>query len=317
MSQKTPLPPARVAALHDLSCFGRCALTVVIPTLSAMGHQVVPIPTALLSTHTGGFTDLHFCDLTDHIDPIASHLESLPTAFRSIYTGFLGSERQIDLVFRLLDRFAEKPDESGALPLILVDPVMGDDGELYSTYTKALCLGTQRLVRRAHIMTPNWTEACILTDTPYQNTLEMKPKEALSAAQVLLKRLSELECRYTVITGIALSDGTVANLGQTDGAEPFCIRRPMQKQSYPGTGDLFASVLLGEMLRHRSFEHACRHAADFTATVVARSASIATPVRDGVALERELWRLCRQNRIGGIRPLDSHLFPNRLKRRKL
>ena len=118
----------RVASLHDLSCFGRCALTVVIPTLSAMGAQSVPIPTALLSTHTGGFTDMYFEELTDRMADISEHLSAIEVEFDAIYTGFLGSARQIDLVSSFIDRFSRE-----GCP-VFVDPVMGDDGELYSTY---------------------------------------------------------------------------------------------------------------------------------------------------------------------------------------
>lgn len=294
MRNEMLLPPARVAALHDLSCFGRCALTVIIPTLSVMGHQVVPIPTALFSTHTGGFTGLHFRDLTHHMEPIAEHLDSLPTAFRSIYTGFLGSAEQIDIVLRFIDRFGSKKDESGKTPLILVDPVMGDGGELYSTYTEALCQGTKRLVSHADIITPNLTEACILTDTPYQSTERMSDADAFAFADELMDKLTVFGVPRVVMTGIFLSDGTVANVGKDADGTHFCVRRPLQAKSYPGTGDLFASVLLGEMLNGKSFEESCRTSADFVSTVVAHSASIPTPVRDGVALESHLWRICKR-----------------------
>ncbi len=293
--ESTHLPPARVAALHDLSCFGRCALTVIIPTLSVMGHQVVPIPTALLSTHTGGFDHLHFRDLTHHMEPIAEHLESLPTAFRAIYTGFLGSEEQIDIVLRFLDRFENKPDESGRTPLIFIDPVMGDDGALYSTYTPALCEGTKRLVHRAHVITPNLTEACLLTDTLYQDTAHMSDADAFGFANELMDKLvSAFGVPRAVITGIFLADGTVANVGWDADGTRFCVRRPLQRRSYPGTGDLFASVLLGDLLGGSSFEDACRRSAEFVATVVEHSAPIPTPTRDGVALEEHLWRICRR-----------------------
>ena len=113
-------PVRRIAAIHDLSCFGRCALTVVIPTLSAMGNQVVPVPTALLSTHTGGFSGMYFCDLTDSMTPVFEHFGRLGLKFDAVYTGFLGSDRQLDVVGRFLDRFAD----SGTT--VMVDPVMGD-----------------------------------------------------------------------------------------------------------------------------------------------------------------------------------------------
>lgn len=294
----TPLLPPRVAAIHDLSGFGRCALTVIMPTLSVMGYQVVPIPTALLSTHTGGFTDMHFRDLTADMDAIAAHFAQLDICFRAIYTGFLGSAEQIETVSHIIDRFGERPDEGGNVPLILIDPVMGDDGELYSTYTHELMLGMRRLSRRAHLLTPNLTEACFLTDTPYQSTAKLSEPDALAFANTLLDRLTEVTQGRIVITGIHLSDGSVANVGLDADGTRFCVKRPHEARSYPGTGDLFASVLLGSLLRGDAFPDACAYAAEFTGEVIHESAPIPTPERDGVALEHHLWKLTQIQKKG-------------------
>ncbi|MBQ5833768.1 MAG: pyridoxamine kinase [Clostridia bacterium] len=283
--------PRRVAALHDLSCFGRCALTVILPTLSVMGYQVVPIPTALLSTHTGGFTDLHFRDLTADMERIASHFDTLGVTFDAIYPGFLGSAEQIETVCQFIDRFGR--ERNGESPLVLVDPVMGDDGALYSTYTSDLVQGVKHLAQRAQVLTPNLTEACFLTDTPYRPTESMDPEEARAFAEMLLGRLSRICKGRIVITGITLSDGMLANLGQNEDGSRFYQRTPIEAHSYPGTGDLFASVLLGELLGGSRFEDACRRAADFTAETIRVSAQISTPAREGVALEWQLHRLVR------------------------
>ena len=146
------MPAPRIAAIHDLSCFGRCSLTIALPVLSAMGCQCCPLPTALLSAHTGisGFT---FLDTTDEMRRISAHWSQLSLHFQAIYTGFLGSDRQLDVVGRFLDRFAD----SGTT--VMVDPVMGDDGILYSTYTEELMRGMAGLCRRADIITPNLTES--------------------------------------------------------------------------------------------------------------------------------------------------------------
>ena len=285
------LPPSRVAAVHDLSCFGRCALTVIIPTLSAMGLQVVPVPTALLSTHTGGFTDLHFHDLTPDMEKITDHFSRLGTSFAAIYTGFLGSADQIESVLHMIDRFGSLPDESGKPPVILIDPVMGDDGELYSTYTDELVAGMKRLAARAHILTPNLTEACLLTNTPYRNTELLSAADAQAFANELLEKLTDGCGRLTVITGIPMADGRVANVGKDKSGKRFSVCRTHTQPSYPGTGDLFASVLLGEYLRGASFEGAVSAAADFVGQVIAESAKIPTPVRNGVALESHLGLL--------------------------
>ena len=286
--------PPRIAAIHDLSCYGRCALTVIIPTLSVMGYQVIPLPTALLSTHTGGYSDLHFRDLTDDMEQIAAHFSRIGASFRSVYTGFLGSSEQIETVERFLAKFASVPDESGKTPLIMVDPVMGDDGELYSTYTPELADGVRQLCTHANVITPNLTEACLLTGIPYRNTAELTESEALAYTEHLLDLLSDGNDRRIVITGIRMCDGTVANIGIDSDRSRFTVRQPECGCSYPGTGDIFASVLLGKMLAGGSFRSACEAAASFTALLIRSSCKIPSPVRAGVALEPELWRLAPQ-----------------------
>ena len=167
------LPPRRIAAIHDFSCVGRCALTVVIPTLSVMGYQTIPLPTALLSSHTGGFEGLYFRDLTADMHHISAHFDRLGMTFGSIYTGFLGSEEQISVVREFIERFGATPDETGKAPLILVDPVMGDDGVLYATYTQELANGMRELSTHADVLTPNLTEACFMLDIPYEANHEL------------------------------------------------------------------------------------------------------------------------------------------------
>ena len=287
------LPPSRIAAIHDLSCLGRCALTVIMPTLSVMGYQVVPVPTALLSTHTGGFTNLHFHDLTSDMEQITNHFSQLNTTFRAIYTGFLGSAEQIESVTRFIDRFGSTPDESGEKPLILIDPVMGDDGVLYSTYTNELMRGMRRLSRLATLLTPNLTEACFLTETPYRDTAKMSEAEALAFADQLLDHLSKITPERIVITGIPLESSQVANVGLDRDGTRFCIKRPHEGCSYPGTGDVFASVLLGSLLQGNGFLEASAAAADFTGDVIRSSALIPTEPRYGVALEPHLSKLIR------------------------
>ncbi len=284
-------PPNKIAALHDLSCLGRCALTVIIPTLSVMGYQVIPVPTALLSTHTGGYTDLHFCDLTEDMGKIAEHFERLDTRFDSIYTGFLGSTRQIHTVECFLEKFGT--EREGKKPLILVDPVMGEDGELYSTYTEELANGIRHLCKYANVITPNLTEACFLTGFPYQNTKEMRETDARAYANELMDRLEEQYSCRIAITGIRLRDGGVANLCVDEKGARFFSQQPECGHSYPGTGDIFASVLLGKLLDNEPFPHAVDAAADFVAHLIRSTVSLPTATREGVALEPELWRLIR------------------------
>ena len=285
------LPPRRIAAIHDFSCVGRCALAVVIPTLSVMGYQTVPLPTALLSSHTGGFEDLYFRDLTNDMQHIAAHFDRLSMTFGSIYTGFLGSEEQISVVREFIERFGKTPDETGKAPIILVDPVMGDDGVLYSTYTKELADGIKELSTHAQVITPNLTEACFLTDTPYIDTVKLTEKEAEAFVLTLLQKLSGVCHGQIVITGIGFAGGIVANAGRDADGRIFWVKRMCQDISYPGTGDIFASVLLGALLQGDSFEVACTRAADFIVLLIGESSKIDTPVRMGVALEAHLGAL--------------------------
>ncbi|MBE6596573.1 MAG: pyridoxamine kinase [Ruminococcaceae bacterium] len=277
----------RIAALHDLSCFGRCALTVILPALSAMGTQVVPLPTALLSSHTGGFTDLYFKDLTEQMREISDHFERLELKFDAIYTGFLGSEEQIDLVSDFINKFSD----SGTLRL--VDPVMGDDGEVYSTYTEGMCRRMAELCRHADLITPNLTEACILAGVEYKDTSDMSESEAFEYADGLRREL-ELGHRTVVITGISHSKDSFGTYGFCPDTMPkgYMYSVKKVKRSYPGTGDLFASVLLGALMAGADLCEAMRVASDHIRRVMEYSRGFDTPPREGVAFESFLGELC-------------------------
>jgi len=173
----------KVVAIHDLSGFGRCSLTVIIPILSAMGIQVCPVPTAILSTHTGGFDNMVFKDLTDYISLCYQHYKSLNLEFDAIYSGFLASSAQIDCCFEFFR--GSEGDAGFSNALKIVDPVMGDNGKPYKTYTKELCSRMNELVSIADIITPNLTEAAILLDEDYSPNLNQE------TAQEWLKRLCE------------------------------------------------------------------------------------------------------------------------------
>ena len=275
----------KIAAIHDMSCFGRCALTVIIPLLSAMGHQVVPIPTALLSTHTGGFEKPYFHDLSDDMVSIMDHLEQVGVRFDAIYSGFLGSERQIDIVSDLISRF-------GGNGPVLVDPVMGDDGKLYSTYTDELVRGMARLCRRADIITPNLTEAHFLTGVDIPATIP-DVKTATELALVLCGRMRHLlGVNKIVITGIHFGD-RVGN-AVMDGNEVRLISKPRLSRSFPGTGEVFTSTLLGEIVRGKSLFDAAEIAQEFTYQVILHSQSSPDATRDGVLLEQCLGLLTRE-----------------------
>ena len=292
MSKNAIFPPKRIAAIHDLSCFGRCALTVVIPALSSMGYQVIPVPTAMLSSHTGGFDDMHFEDLTDFMNKTAEHFDRLDIKFDAIYTGFLGSEEQIDVVLNFIKRFSSKDT------LIFVDPVMGDDGVLYSTYNDILRERMKELCSVAHVITPNLTEACFLSDTPYRDTSDMTEEESFAFANDMRVKLSALGEAKTVITGIPHKDGMFGTYSHTEDSHSngymYSVERV--RRSYPGTGDLFASVLLGCMLQGDELSSAIRFASDYIRNVMSYSANFDTPEREGVAFEPLLGELVGHKR---------------------
>lgn len=281
---KRPLP--RAIAIHDLSCFGKCALTVVLPVLSASGVEAVPIPTALLSTHTGGFDGYYFEDLTSQMGEISKHFGKLNIEADAIYTGFLGSEAQIEKVSSIIDSFSE----SSQRPLVMVDPVMGDDGRLYSTYTRELMLGMRELCKKADIITPNITEACFLTDTEYRENIAGGEREAFEYASAMARKMLSFGVKKIVITGIHYGN-MVATYGyDTEGGE-FMHASEYVKHPYPGTGDLFASVLLGKLMKNADFCEAVRLTSELTKRVIEYSAQFDTPIRNGVAFEPFLHEL--------------------------
>lgn len=285
----------RIMAVHDISCLGRCALTVIIPVLSAMGLQAVPLPTALLSTHTGGFSDMFFEDLTCHMGQIGKHLKSIDTDFDAIYSGFLGSAEQIDVLTSLIRDFSHKND--GSKTFVAVDPVMGDDGELYSTYDKSLMLGMSRLCYGADLITPNLTEACFLVGEKYPQLIMSRDEGRDMGKELSKKLVDKFGCEKVVVTGIECSgeekgEKVVITAARTRGeASDYFHSTRLMPRSYPGTGDVFASVLLGELLKGKDFYRSVDMASDFVSFVTEFSQRYATPIRDGLVIEPCLGRL--------------------------
>lgn len=272
-----------ILAIHDLSCFGRCALTVVLPTLSAMAHQVTPLPTALLSTHTGGFRDMVITDLSDTMLPSFLHMVESGAKFDAVYSGFLGSASQIDTVKHII--------ESSKGALICVDPVMGDSGVLYQTYTEKMKTRMSELCHMADVITPNLTEAAFLLDEDYVSTFEMSENEAKAFSNRLINRLKEkYGCPYITITGIEYqkSDGVYVATAVLEKDNFSFISNKHEGTGYPGTGDIFASVLLGHMLNGKRFDECAELASRFIRELVYDTYAAGTPVRDGVLLEKNL-----------------------------
>lgn len=267
----------KAACINDLSGYGRCSLTTALPVLSVMGVQACPVPTAVLSKHTG-FPRYSFTDLTDELPAYLQSWNDLQ--FDMIYSGFLGSERQMSI----LQQFFTAQKSKNPACKILLDTVMGDDGKLYSTYNQALCDAMRELVAHADVITPNVTEACLLTRTPYHGEC-LHTAEAVNLAEQLL----QLGCGAVVITGIVRED-MICNLTYTGDAPEFsAIHRT--KCLFSGTGDLFASVLCGALTLGKPLPDSVALAGEFLSQVTQYTLQQGTPAAEGVLFEPLLRKL--------------------------
>lgn len=268
----------RVAAVHDLSGFGGGSLSAVIPILSAMGIQVCALPTAILSTHTGGFTDFHFRDLTEDMPRIVEHWRRLGLSFAGIYSGFLGSPTQIGIVGEMIRDFSQ-----GA-PLVVIDPVLGDDGVLYETMTADMVSEMRHLVSRADVITPNITEAAFLLDTA--------PVSVISKAELRhwVHGLADMGPRCVIITSVPEDDGRGTSVIAFDRVTQrfWKVACPYIPARYPGTGDIFASVITGSLLQGDSLPLSLDRSVQFVSMAIRATFGHDFPERDGVFLERVL-----------------------------
>ncbi len=289
ISEKIIIPP-KVASIHDVSGFGRCAQTVIIPTLSALGIQCVPLPTAFLSTHTGGFDRFTFLDLTDEMKKTIEHWNELSICFDGVYSGFLGSAEQIHIVAD----FAAKCKSNNPDCLFLADPVMGDDGVKYKTYTEEMCILTRELVKRADVITPNFTEACILTDEEYcEYPDEIKQRN-------VLEKLSKLTDAQIVVTGLIDKTENVKTINSIMLDDKRVFDKVSFKHvdvNYPGTGDVFSSIVLSMLLEKKNLFDAVRIAGEFTSFAAAYTKECKTPPREGLCFEgllHELYEMSKE-----------------------
>ena len=274
-----------IAAINDLSGFGRCSLTVAIPILSSMGYQVCPMPTALLSAHTG-YPDPQVRDFTADMGAFLAHWDQLGLSFDAVFSGFLGDEAQVDI----LEPFLREHKERGAL--CVVDPAMADHGRLYSGCTPELARKMRRLVALASVTTPNLTEACLLTDTPYTDVVDEAGIADYKRLHTLGERLLALGCAAAVITGVHTEDGMLENWVFVREDESHIVRVPRVGKNFAGTGDVFSSVLCGELLHGTPLCAATARSADFVREVTVYTAEAGTPMQDGVMFEPFLDRLC-------------------------
>lgn len=239
----------KLLTVQDISCYGQCSITVSLPILSAYGIETTILPSAVLSTHTGGFTDVVFHDLTEEMPKIINHWINEGIRFDAIYIGYIGNIRQFEFLLSYKDKLL-KPDG-----LWIIDPAMADHGRLYKALDTATVNGMKELCRGADCVLPNITEACLLTDTEYRENYD----EAY--LHTLLKKLIQLGCKTAVLTGVIRKNliGAIAY----DGTKPIYISTEKQAVSYHGTGDIFSSVFIANILNKVSLKEALEEAVSF------------------------------------------------------
>lgn len=267
----------KIAVINDFSGFGRCSIAVALPIISVMKVQCCPLPTSIFSNHTG-FDSFFFDDYTGSMRPYMEEWKKLDLQFEGICTGFLGSKEQIAIVGEFLYAFKREST------MVLIDPVMGDYGKPYPTYTEAMCQEMKKLVRHADILTPNLTEACILTDTPYKE--KWTKKELLYMADSLREQGPE----KIVITGI-IQGSFIANFCYEKGREPVMIKTHKAGYSRSGTGDIFASIVAADAVNGIEFSASVKKACRFIKKCIERSIEMDLPLTDGVCFEEFLGKL--------------------------
>lgn len=266
----------RIVSIQDISCLGKCSLTVALPVLSAMGVECSIIPTAVLSTHTM-FQNFTCKDLTDQITPIADHWTKEGFAFDAVYTGYLASAEQIDYVCSFFDRF-KTPDN-----LIVVDPVMADNGALYPAFGPEFPALMAKVCARADLIVPNLTEASLLTGLPYRTEYDE------SYIREMLQALSALGARYTALTGVSFEKGRVGVMyydRETDSYGSYFTEH--LPAAFHGTGDIFASTCVGALMNGKSIGDALALAADYTVECIRITLQDPEAVSYGVEFEKAI-----------------------------
>lgn len=239
----------RILTIQDISCVGQCSLTVALPILSACGHETAILPSAVLSTHTGGFTEFNFRDLTDDIPLIQKHWQKEGIKFDAIYTGYLGSLKQIDYVSNIFDTMGKENAP------IIADPAMADNGKLYCIFDNKYAKAMAKLCVKANIVLPNITEACLMTDSDY--------KETYDKAYVidLCRKLKELGMKTIVLTGVSYNENTTGIVVYDSDYQYY--EHEKSGKGCHGTGDIFASTFVGAYMRGKTELEAAKIAGDY------------------------------------------------------
>ncbi len=270
----------RIASIQDISCLGRCSLTVALPIISAMGVECAIMPTAVLSTHTM-FKNFTVDDLSDQLVPIANHWKSENVHFDAIYTGYLASGEQVDDVLKCIEMMCSEDT------LLFIDPAMADHGKLYPAFGPDFPKAMAKLVAVADVTVPNITEACFLTETPYREGGECD--EAF--VKELIEKLYAMGAKKVAITGVSPAPGKI---GATcyDGKTYCTYVTDKEPVSFHGTGDIFSSVTIGGMMRGLSLEESLALAADYTKECIRVTTENKDHTWYGVEFERVIPLLC-------------------------
>ena len=271
----------RVLTIQDLSCLGKCSITIALPVISAMGAETAVLPTALLSTHSL-FDGFQKRDLADCLLPFAEHWKKIGVSFDIIYTGYLGSAELVDAVSEIIDLFKKENT------VVFTDPAMGDHGRLYAGVDERLMTRYVSLCAKADYIVPNITEACMLTGTEYRTRYD----EAYIAA--LAEKLCGTGAKSAVITGVSLSRGKTGYYGIEGGTgKHFSCQRGSVDASYHGTGDLFAGTAVGALALDKLPEEAFQIAAEYTALAIRAAKESGSDPRYGVHFESTIPDLIR------------------------
>ena len=267
----------RVACIHDISGIGKCSLTAAIPIISAAGIEAAVMPTAVLSTHTGNIQGFTYRDLTEDLMPFAAHWKSLGVTFDGIYSGFLGSTEQVDIVTSFIDEF--KTEKT----VVVVDPAMADGGEMYKTFDESFAKEMARLCKKADIIVPNLTEAAFLLGENY-----LEPPYSREYIENIIRRLINLGPSMVVLTGVSFSDNETGFAVCEKDGEVFYGFSENYPGIYYGTGDIFASALTGSYLNGKSIYESAEIALEFTCSAIKRTYEAGTDTRLGVNFEKGL-----------------------------
>ncbi len=272
----------RIAVINDLSGFGRCSLSAALPIISVMGHEACPLPTAVLSNQTG--YESYYCDdYTDKMSFFNEQWKKICPVFDAIYSGYIANEKQVDYISSFIESFSDETT------ILLVDPVMGDDGKLYDSHNTAICEGIKTLVKKSNVICPNLTELCILTGRDYSSISQMRKERILEEIKDMSSSLISDKLRLVITTGI-INDNMISSTIYSEGKFEE-ISNERIGESFSGTGDIFASIVVSSLLSGFDPYDAVKKATDFISMSLTETLKHEYDRNDGIDFQKFLKRL--------------------------